>query len=99
MRPWKDRGQPIIELKTVTIPRAQFPTRQQINSPIEIKISLSTLRIEPVRVCTRCFASLLSFFPAGQKNEAAAARLEKPRSMLAAYGTGSLSIRLAHVCT
>ena len=87
MRPRKDREQPIIELKTVTIPRAQFPTRHQINSPIEIKISPSTLRIEPVRS-----ASLLSL--RSEKRS----RRSKSR-MLAAHGTGSLSIHLVHVCT
>lgn len=87
MQPRKDREQPIIELKTVTIPRAQFPTRQQINSPIEIKISPSTLRIEPVRS-----ASLLSL--RSEKRS----RRSKSR-MLAAHGTGSLSIHLVHVCT
>lgn len=89
MRAWKDGRQPIIELKTVTIPRAQFPTRHQINSPIEIKISpQSTLRIGEAQVRAVCAAS----FPA-RKTKAAALASKSGTTRLE---TGSLSIRLVH---
>lgn len=91
MRAWKDRRQPIIELKTVTIPRAQFPTRHQINSPIEIKIF-------PVDVAYRGGAGT-SLLSRPEKRKRPAGCLEKQRHRLARE-TGSLSIRLVHdVCT